>query len=738
MLYRNRKIALGLLLASTALVPLTSTSAIAQQSGSTPSAQSTDKNVETVVVTARHRQEQLKDVPVAVTAFSAEKLEADGAKDITQLTRSTPNLTLQVARGSSSTLNAFIRGIGQGDPLWGFEPGVGLYVDDVYYARPQGAILDIYNVDHVEVLRGPQGSLYGRNTIGGAVKFVTAPLPNTLAFTAKAQGGSYGEGDVYLTASTPITDKLSIGGGFEHLMHGGWGKNLLTGAANGEQNVTAGRLTVEFRPSDQLFFRLSGDDYVDNSNQRVGHRVTPGLHGNAPVTSNVFDNYSGMSPKNYVNNFGYSLLSEWTPSEEWTVKSITAYRAGSTDANIDFAATPGPELQVPGRYRDHQISEELQGLYEGRKLKGVFGLYYLDQLAAGGADTVLGNAGLTLYFGGYSQTHALAAYTDLSYDITDRLQISAGGRYNDDIRAAYVHRAFYIGLGSPFFGHPTTLLQVRTDYSNKKNFKKFTPRLSMSYKLTDDVSAYVSYSEGYKSGGFDMRGDAYLSPQTSQGYGPENVRSYEIGLKGSFFDQRLMLNLAAFLAPYKDMQVTIQTPATPPAVGIASVVLNAANSKIEGFELEGHAVLTGPLSANFSVGLADANFVHTPTLAANSVLNFALTPKWTGNFQLDYLTPTTVFGGYVDVNASASYRSKTYVFTAPLPMLDQPGYTLLEANIDWQAANSGWNVGLHGKNLADTRYRIAAYNFPGGLYGDAETAFYGDPRTILVSVQYKY
>lgn len=262
--------------------------------------------------------------------------------------------------------------------------------------------------------------------------------------------------------------------------------------------------------------------------------------------------------------------------------------------------------------------------------------------------------------------------------------------------------------------------------------------MSATYKLTDDISAYVTYSEGYKSGGFDMRGDAFLTPQTSQGYGPENIRSYEAGLKGTYFDQRLSLNLAAYIEPHKNVQVTIQTPATPPAVGIASVVANAASARIQGFELEGHAAIWGPLSANFSVGLADANFVHTPILASSGIFNFNLVPKWTNNFQLDYAVPTPVFDGGLDVNAQVSYRSKTYMYNAPIPLLDQPGYSLFDANVNWVSPGSDWIVGLHGKNLTDERYRIAAYYLPGALYGDTQTGFYGDPRTVLFTVQYKY
>ena len=737
MLFRHRRILLASLLASTA-VSFAPVDASAQQAAPAAKADSAI-TVETIVVTARRRGEELKDVPAAVSVFTAAKLEENGAKDITELTRTTPNLTLEVSRGANSTVNIFMRGVGQGDPLWGFEPGVGLYVDDVYYARPQGAILDVYNVDHIEVLRGPQGTLYGRNTEGGAVKFVTAALPDTYALSVKGTAGTFGETDVNVTASAPLGDTVRIGGGFEHLQHGGFGKNLLTGAPNGEQDVTAGRLTGEYRPTDDLLVKLSGDVYVDNSNSRVGHRLTPGLHGNAPITANVWDNYSGMSPKNYVENFGYSGLVQWTASDEWTFKSISAYRAGSTDTNIDFAATPAAELQVPGRYRDHQFTQEFQALYTSDRLKGVAGLYYLDSLSAGGADTILGNAGLTLYFAGNARTHSLAAYTDVSYDITDAIELSAGVRYNDDIRAGVVYRAFFVGLGSPYFGQPThPLLQVRTNYSAKKHFHNTSPHLSLTYKVNDDITAYATYSEGYKSGGFDMRGDAFLTPQTVNGYGPESIRSYEVGIKGSVFDQRLSLNLAAFLEPYKNVQVTVQTPATPPAVGIASVVSNAASAQIAGFELEGHAVIWDTLTSNFSVGLADANFKHTPLLTSSSIVDFALVPKWMSSFQLDYVVPQPVLGGGLDLNGQVSYRSMTHVYAAPIPLLDQAGYALFDANINWTSADNDWTVGVHGKNLGDKQYRIAAYYLPGATYGDTQTGFYGDPRTVLFSVQYKY
>src|SRR5690606_8704772 len=205
-----------------------------------------------IVVTARRREESLIDVPIAITTQSGEQLDMRGAPDITALQRSTPNLTLQVSRGTNSTLTAFIRGVGQQDPLWGFEPGVGLYVDDVYIARPQGAVLDIFDIDRIEVLRGPQGTLYGRNTIGGAIKYVTRRLTDDAEFRVRANIGEYNQRDLILSGSAPLGDHVRVGAAFATYNRDGFGTNHFTGADTNNRDVIAGRLTLEVTPSNNL------------------------------------------------------------------------------------------------------------------------------------------------------------------------------------------------------------------------------------------------------------------------------------------------------------------------------------------------------------------------------------------------------------------------------------------------------------------------------------------------------
>ncbi|TAJ70763.1 MAG: TonB-dependent receptor [Phenylobacterium sp.] len=712
-----------------------------------------DVGVEEVVVTARRREESLKDVPVAVTAVSGERLAATGAVDITNLQQTTPNLTVQVARGSNSTLISFIRGVGQQDPLWGFEPGVGLYIDDVYVARPQAAVLDIFDVQRLEVLRGPQGTLYGRNTIGGAIKYVTAKIEGEPEIKLRGNYGSYDQLDVIASAKARVNDYVGLGLTWASFNRDGFGKNLTTGAEHYDKDVTAARATVELTPTDNLFFRLSGDIVEDRSNPRHGHREVPGLTATgapiptATVLDDVYDTRAGAGDKNKVEARGVSLLGEWKASDTLTFKSITAYRAGETEGVIDFDNEPAALLDIPARYNDHQFTQEFQALYTGERLQGVFGLYYLNATAAGAFDTVVGQANLSIATAGHVDTKSYSAFADVSYDLTDQLSISVGGRYTHDKKTGQVYRQNFTGLKTPLFGNPTAIPGlVRSNFTNSDTYEKFTPRVSVSYEITPDVSSYVSYSKGFKSGGFDMRADAILTPNSVNGYDPETVDSFEGGLKGYFFDRRLSLNTAVFYSKYKDQQITQQTPV---GASIASQVLNVGKSHIYGAEVEGQATFTSSLFANFSLGYTKAEFdeyraldlTTTPPVVRDFADSrvFQNTPKWNGSASLTYRHDLGDHGSIAFI-PSASYRSSFHMFEVP-SIIDQDSYWLLDASVVWTSADDRYTVGLHGKNLGKEEYRIGGYNFSqaaGVLFGNSVTAYYGPPRTVTLSVQAKF
>ena len=701
--------------------------------------------VEELVVTARRREESLKDVPVAVTAVSAERLEATGAADITTLQQSTPNLTVQVARGSNSTLISFIRGVGQQDPLWGFEPGVGLYVDDVYIARPQGAVLDIFDIERMEVLRGPQGTLYGRNTIGGAIKYVTAKIDGEPDMRFKGQFGSYNQRDFIGSAKGMVSDSLGVGLTWASFDRDGYGSNLTTGAEHYNKDVAAARATVEFSPTPDLFFRLAGDIVTDRSNPRHGHREVAAFNVlNQPipggeVQANVYDTRAGAGDKNRVESRGVSLMGEWSASDTLTFKSISAYRAGETAGEIDFDTLPAPFLDIPARYSDHQFTQELQLLYAGDRVQAVGGLFYLSATAAGAFDTVLSQAALTIATAGHVDTESWSAFADVSFELTDALTLSVGGRYTQDEKTGVVYRQNFTGIRSPLFGNPLAVPGlVRSNFSSTDTYEKFTPRVSVSYDLSSELTGYASYSQGFKSGGFDMRADAILTPTSRDGYDPETVDSYEAGLKGYFFDRRLSLNTAVFYAQYQDQQVTLQTPV---GASIASQVLNVGESHMSGVEVEGVAFLTPDLSANFALGYIKAEFDEYRALNpltgrvedfANSRV-FQNTPEWTGAFSLTYQRDMGD-KGKISFIPSASYRSAFSMFEVP-SRLDQGAYWLYDASLVWSSANDRYKVGLHGKNLGDETYRIGGYNFPGGLFANSVTAYYGPPQAVTLSLE---
>ncbi len=724
--------------------------AAAAQAEATPAADTGE-----IIVTARRRAESLQDVPVAVTAYSGEQLENQGAVDITDISDTTPNVTLETSRGTNTTLTAFIRGVGQQDPVAGFEAGVGLYLDDVYLNRPQSAVLDIYDVERIEVLRGPQGTLYGRNTIGGAIKYVTRRLPDRTTANLRANLGTYKQADLIASASTPIADGLRVGAAIARLGREGFGDNLVTGASNYNKDVFAARGTIEFEPNTAFSIRVSGDYTDDQSAARNGHRQIVGRLSGAPILDDVFDTRAGLiSPKQQVRAYGGTVHAEYELSDALTLKNITAYRRDKSFAPIDFDSLPASDVDVPAIYRNRQFSNEFQMLYEGSRIQGVAGVYYLNANANNVFDVILATTlpavlpGLTANTFGDVDTKTWAVFGDFTYKFTDQISLALGGRYTNDKRSAQVIRANFLNGPSPALGGTGTQLGARTsDFEGQKTFKEFTPRASLTFEPNDQNTFFLSYSKGFKGGGFDPRG---LSPQAGDADGdgligeddifeyflfdPEKVTSYEAGYKASLFDRRLRLALSGFYADYKDVQV-------PGSVGcvvnglptFCGITDNAGKATFKGVEAEVVASLyrnadrSSQLDFTGTLGYLDAGYDEfiTNVLAFNAdgtpnraspaqpidVADFRRiqnTPKWTTSGTLAY--STLAGAGELLASTTVSYRSKTFQFETPSPFLDQNGYALFDASLVWKS-NGGVTIGLHGKNLTDKEYRTSGYQF---------------------------
>ena len=786
-----------------------SESAPAVDPAPTADAQTQDEAARTsdteIVVTARRRNELLLDVPVAVTAYSGEQLERQGAIDITDVGDTTPNVTLETSRGTNTTLTAFIRGVGQQDPVAGFEQGVGIYLDDVYLNRPQAAVLDIYDVERIEILRGPQGTLYGRNTIGGAVKYVTRRIRDDAPhFNVRANLGTYGQADLIASASAPLADAFRVGASIARLTRKGFGENLTTGEENYNKDIWATRGTVEIVPSETAFIRLSGDYSWDYSNPRGGHRLVTSLLTLTPVLDDVFDTRGGLvDPEQRVKGGGVALHGEVDVAEGVKLRSITAYRKDKSVTPIDFDALPAEDVDVPAIYRNKQFSQEVQALLERGPLNGLIGAYYLNADAFTAFDVRLftslaGLAGLTQ---GDVKTKTWAIFGDFTYDINEQFSVSLGGRYTSDKRRSSILRRNLIGGGSEQFGgdaipFPNEASATTSNYLGRRTDKAFTPRASVAYKPNRDHNLYLSYSQGFKGGGFDPRGQTTACRGPTGGtcteqelfdfmaFDPEKVDSYEFGWKGQAANRRIKWALALFRADYKDVQVpgsfgTVLN-GIPTFIGVTT---NAGKARFNGLELETTAdvadnlALAGDrLRLAGTLGYLDAKYLEflttslfdpetgaplTPAIEVDAADFFKIqnTPEWTLSGSLDYDVPLA--GGRLNANTTVSYRSSSQQFEWAVEPLDQEGFALWDANLVWRSPGSRYTFGLHGKNLTNKKYITAGYNFfsqnlltgefvgnnlapttvPFGTPGldptlgreGVLTAYYGNPRQIWLS-----
>jgi iron complex outermembrane receptor protein len=730
---------------------------------------------EQVVVTARRREELIQDVPGAVSAFSGSQIEQAGIQDVTGLADLVPNTTLKTSRATNSTLTAFIRGIGQQDPVAGYEQGVGIYLDDVYLARPQGALQDIYDLERIEILRGPQGTLYGRNTIGGAVKYVSRKLGAVPEINVKATLGNYGEQDLVVRGNLPITDSLRIGATVATFNHDGYGHNVVNGKENYNKEVLAGRVSIEYAPNAQLFVRFAADQTKDDSLPRAGYRLTAGpAPGNEAPLPGSYDTranlYTVLGQQQKVKTSGEYLLIDYALSPMFSIKSITAHRKGDSTAPIDFDSLNTPLFEAPAFYHDDQTSQEFQLTFNSGKWSGVAGLYYMKANAFNEFD-VLFNAsgGLSLYTLDDIDTKTWAGFADVNYALSPTFDIGVGGRYTSDERRARIFKRTYLGLaGSPTLGNPSAVgLPANTDMSKdqlERTDTKFTPKVTLGWKFEPGQNAYFSYAEGFKGGFFDPRMDLGGNPNSAtsrvkrEGVKPEEVTTYELGVKSSFNGGRFQMNTDVFYTDYKNVQIPGSIPTFDAAgnvTGFAGNVTNAGKAKITGFEWEGIWRVTPEFSLTGMFGYIDAKYkewlvANGLTGSAAALVNiadsseFQNTPKTQGSITGSYEWPMGIFGrsGGLTLQGTASYKSKVYFFELVRPtgypaldanvvqnnLLSQDAYTLFDASLIWTSKDRKWTAGIVGRNLGDKRYKVAGYPFAG--FFNTITTFYGDPRTV--------
>ena len=731
--------------------------------------------LERIEVTARKTVETLQEVPVAITSLGAAELTEKGISVLTEVQQFSPNTTLQTSRGTNSTLTAFIRGLGQQDPLWGYEPGVGIYIDDVYIARPQGAVLDLLDVQRIEVLRGPQGTLYGKNTIGGAVKYVTKEMTGDPQLNIEGTVGSYSQRDVKITGQYPlIDDKVYLGFGYANLNRDGFGEYLILAQPdqdneNYNKDLWAARLSLEVHATDDLFFRFGWDKTEDTSNAKGGYRLLPSLRTEAPQPDSVYDSYSSLPTWNKVELDGYSWMARYDINPSMQVKYIGSHRESYSPTNIDFDNTQLDIFDVPAIYEDENDTHELQFNYSGDGMTLVSGLYYYDGESCGVFDAILGvlgrdfaaagvfpegTPGFTREVSGCNNSESWAGYAQVNYDISDKLSVSVGARYTDEEKQATVNNGTVLYNLYPETGWIDGFVRpdevpipqvLGTDTDNdgildapaSQSWSRFTPRLGVEYYYSQDVMFFASYAQGFKSGTFNPR-----ATTNEPGVDPEIVDSFEVGMKSDLTDS-FRLNTTLFSYDHQDRQyIGIEGNANDPTA-LQQRLRNAAETAAKGIEIEATYVATDNLSFDVAYGYID--FEIKENNAIPPLIGLASTPENTLNLAATYSMDTEY--GFFTFNTNYYHRDEYLVFETS-DLIQQDAYGMLNASLSWESVEGNWYGGLHFKNLTDKEYIVGGYDFvernedgslAPGLGNDTTLiSYYGDPRTVHLTVGYRF
>lgn len=739
--------------------------ALAQEAPVSTAPQDEVTGLEDIVVTARRTEESSQRTPLALTAFSGEALERAGAQQVTDIQGAVPNLNIVQGRGSSNSTNIYIRGVGQPDALQTFDPAVGVYVDDVYYSRIRGTQFDLLDLERVEVLRGPQGTLYGKNTIGGALKLVSRRPGQEFRARGSVAYGDYDLIDVQAAISGPVSETLALGLSALHSERGGYVTDPATGAEYNDKNSSAVRAALAWDPVSNIRVDLTADYSKDDAGLTVGQaqNTLTNLFG-APliVLPAIAPEYNfqtrttpGLPNETRLETWGTALRVSWQLADSLALKSITSYRELDTDDYIDFDATQLEIADALVAVDQNQVNQELQLTYDSGPITAVGGLYYLKEEVSSHQesynDDLTSNLNLPpLFPGSYTftrfiddalETTSKAAYGNLTWQVTDALRLSGGVRYTEEEKD--YARQTRVTSTSPFLVSAYGFAPPVGTYDDTSIM------ISADYQLTDDVMAYARFSQGFKSGGFNGRANTAAE---STEYRPETADSYEIGVKTSTWDNRVRFNIAVFQTKYEDFQARVSGLSTDPITNLplASLsVINAGSLDLFGWEVEAAVTPVRNLTLDAQIGYLDATYDEfadarfTSTGGSRAFQDPAFSPKWTARYAGQYVFDLPG-GGDVTVGAAAKFRSRMALAVdntltnslAELPSMYQESYWLYDARVVWTAASGRYSIGAYGQNLSDEVYKTDAQEF--SSIGNIRTAYYGAPQTWMVKLTARY
>ena len=746
--------------------------------------------LEEMIVTARKRTENLQDTPISITAFTAKMLDDRQIETAEHLTRVTPNMLFSSyapSAGHNASSQIFIRGIGQTDFLPSADPGVGLYMDGVYVAPSVGANVDLLDLERIEVLRGPQGTLFGRNTIGGAVVLHSRRPASEYGFNAKVKVGTDNRLELSVHADMPVSDNLRTKISLSKRNRDGYVKQLQTGLDVGDDNTFGARFALEWDASENFRVYFSADYTREDENgaPAVFNSIsTTGLFarvasliagcGNGPPPGAVPENNDPNCANNqwqagpYANNGTFptnSELDSWSTNLtlDWDLgrvafKSITAYREIDWQGSRDADNTPFTILHTTNTDTEEQFSQELQltGQSFADRMHWLVGAYYFKEKAFD--DYFVPISFGTFNTGGTTENDAKALFAQTTFDVNDKFSLTGGLRWTEDTKGftpyqfavtsyafpvgpaeinedgMYVHpltgetfplnadgTAAVVPAGTPFFDNSLKLTKTATNV---------TPMLTLAYKPVENVMAYVSYSEGFKSGGYNGRNVKPIPVLPN--FEPEFADTIEFGMKTVLMDNRLRLNGAIFSTDYTDMHIVIRQDFSP-------TVFNAGDATIKGFELEMDFVPTTALHISGGIGYLDASYKSlTEAAIANGVEvdnDLPMVRDWSLNMGISY---EYAFGnGTLTPRLDWSYQDDIFFNAINTQAIAQEGYHLLNVAVKWVCREGDWKTVFGVTNLAGELYRLAGNSALEASASYAES-YYARGREWFFSIQHQY
>ncbi|MEN5177529.1 TonB-dependent receptor [Brevundimonas diminuta] len=654
--------------------------------------------VEDIVVTAQRREQRLQDVPLAVSAFSMESLEDGKVESLLNLDGKVPNVVLAPVGAYPFASAFYIRGLGYADVESSFEPSVGVELDGVYLSRNVGAVQDFFDIGGVTILRGPQGTLYGRNTIGGVVS-VQSRRPS-FDFGARAQATFGSNGRQELRAGVEgalIEDQLAGKFSFLTKTYDGYIKNY-DGRDMGAQDVTSMRGALLWTPTASFDATLIVDYTKDKGtgtafeNASLPSMVLPGFGEPADTDGDPFLSHVGDDIFSDLEALGVTLNANWDLGPV-KLTSITGYRKTDTEVLSDFDGTPTPFMTVHRDETHDQFSQELRlASNTDGPLTYVVGAYYMTQeydIATGQFGTVFGSptAGSTIYT--QQKADSWAVFGQADYEVLPGLTVTAGGRYSKEEKTFTTQPLFYPNAET-----------------FESSFDDFSPKVGVSYKWSDTLMTYAQYSRGFRAGGFNGRAGSFLAVGP---YDSETVDSYEVGVKSDLFNRRLRLNAAVFTSDYQDMQQSVQQ-LIPGTLINQTLVANVGAATISGFEAEATALLTDVFTISASVGYLDASYDEFMAdlgdglgVIDRTYLPMPYAPKWSNSVTFNYKDDFD-FGR---VTAQASVRHMTDMYTsfstlnATTDLTMRQSNTVVDGSLSLELPDGRWRVSLWGKNLTD-------------------------------------